>query len=537
MAKKQRRNPKRPNTTSKQSHTTTKLPEKSSSVGVTHNAPLQVNVPIQNASKSRIQKIFRGVGTFFIAVAEGISGQEYGNTARSRIGLGCGLIVALALLIFAGIAVIPVVDEYIPSIPTPLEGTPFAEDEVGVLLADFEDLDMGAREVERRIEREFEDAEIPFVRVHHTIADREQAQQIADIYNATITIWGESADAWIEVFYEITPRNEKQVETTIENIAVASDLENFSTFILEGMDSLYIVNFTVGQIHYFEEDYETALTFFNQTVGLIPEGREADVEGTALYFYRANAYIDLGDYERAIADFNHAIQLDVEYDIAYNNRGIAYLNLGDYERAIADFDHTIQLDSVSAAAYNNRGNAYADLGDYEQAIADFNHAIQLNAEVAFVYFNRGIIYLNLGDYERSIDDFTHAIQLDDKYAGAYVERGITYASLGDYEQAIDDFTHAIQLDISLVQAYYNRGITYASLGNYEQAVDDFTHAIQLDTEYADIYWGRGFAYYNLGNEYYEQAIADYQRYADIAGRLEPFMEAQIAEMQAALGDD
>ena len=50
-----------------------------------------------------------------------------------------------------------------------------------------------------------------------------------------------------------------------------------------------------------------------------------------------------GDYDRAIADYDRAIQLKPDYAEAYVNRGWAYNAKGDYDRAIADFDRAIQL--------------------------------------------------------------------------------------------------------------------------------------------------------------------------------------------------
>jgi tetratricopeptide (TPR) repeat protein len=432
--------------------------------------------------------------------------------------------------------------------PTALEGTPFAEDEVGVVLANFADLDAGAREVERRIERQFEEAGIPFIRVHHTIGNRWQAWYIAARYNATITIWGESADAWIEVFYEITPRREQLLDIDVENVVVASDLENFSTYILEGMDTLYLVYFTMGQIHYFEEDYETALSFFNQAVERIPQGREDEVKAMNLYLYRGNtyyksyeneqaiadytsaieldaeyatayynrasAYHNLGDYEQAIADYTSAIELDVKYTEDadfYFYRGLAYENLGDYKRAIADYTNAIELDGNAPGSYNNRGNAYYNLGDYERAIADYTSAIELDKNHARSYHNRGNVYGELGKYEQAIADFSIIIELEDVeydiYALAYYSRGNGYYLSGNYEQAIADYTSALEINSINADAYRSRGNAYAHLGEYEQAVADYTYAIELDATNANTYYDRGGVYADLGN--YEQAISDY----------------------------
>ena len=45
--------------------------------------------------------------------------------------------------------------------------------------------------------------------------------------------------------------------------------------------------------------------------------------------------------------------------IEHYNRGVTYGNQGEYQRAIQDFDKAIQLDPDLAPAYNNRGLAYA----------------------------------------------------------------------------------------------------------------------------------------------------------------------------------
>lgn len=45
---------------------------------------------------------------------------------------------------------------------------------------------------------------------------------------------------------------------------------------------------------------------------------------------------------------------------AYNGRGFAYANMGDYGRAISEFDQAIRFDPKLAAAYVNRSGTYYD---------------------------------------------------------------------------------------------------------------------------------------------------------------------------------
>lgn len=47
---------------------------------------------------------------------------------------------------------------------------------------------------------------------------------------------------------------------------------------------------------------------------------------------RGNTYSDLGEYEKALDDYDKAIELDPKYVKAYSNRGNAYKAMDEYER-------------------------------------------------------------------------------------------------------------------------------------------------------------------------------------------------------------
>ena len=63
---------------------------------------------------------------------------------------------------------------------------------------------------------------------------------------------------------------------------------------------------------------------------------------------------------------------------AYFSRGIAYRNKDEHDRAIADYNKAIEIDPKLAAAYRSRGNAYADKGEYDRAIMDYTKAIEID---------------------------------------------------------------------------------------------------------------------------------------------------------------
>jgi tetratricopeptide (TPR) repeat protein len=72
--------------------------------------------------------------------------------------------------------------------------------------------------------------------------------------------------------------------------------------------------------------------------------QESERDAAVAYYRRGNAYGKKGDLDRAIADYDKAIELDPKYVMAYNNRGIAYGKKGDFDSAIADLNKAIELD-------------------------------------------------------------------------------------------------------------------------------------------------------------------------------------------------
>ena len=73
-----------------------------------------------------------------------------------------------------------------------------------------------------------------------------------------------------------------------------------------------------------------------------------------------------------------AIRLDPKGTLTFKNRGDAYMNKGDYDRAIADYNEAIRLDPNNALAFCNRGRAKRNIKDVSGS-ADIAKARQLDA--------------------------------------------------------------------------------------------------------------------------------------------------------------
>jgi tetratricopeptide (TPR) repeat protein len=77
---------------------------------------------------------------------------------------------------------------------------------------------------------------------------------------------------------------------------------------------------------------------------------------------------------------NEAIRLNPTDVDAYHNRGLSYALLGQYEKAIEDYNEAIRLDPTMAGAYHNRGLAYQAIGNPKKAEMDFQRYLDLGGE-------------------------------------------------------------------------------------------------------------------------------------------------------------
>ena len=164
-----------------------------------------------------------------------------------------------------------------------------------------------------------------------------------------------------------------------------------------------------------------------------------------LYYARGDIYLQVGEYDKAMADYDKAVSLEPQNPEMFIARGCLYVSMGDLTSAVADFDRAIAIKPTDAMAYANRGAAYSKLGDVQRAIADYSSAIQYEPRYANSYANRAYAYYKLGEYEKGMADCDKAITLRPDHANTYCNRGHCRAALGDAEGAAADFRRALEL--------------------------------------------------------------------------------------------
>jgi tetratricopeptide (TPR) repeat protein len=92
-------------------------------------------------------------------------------------------------------------------------------------------------------------------------------------------------------------------------------------------------------------------------------------------------YPERGAYTMGIKIINKFILLLITVFIL-SVANLAFAELGDHQKAIKDFDKAIELNPKDADAYSNRGFTYGKLGDSGKAIRDLKTAARLGHKAA-----------------------------------------------------------------------------------------------------------------------------------------------------------
>ena len=220
----------------------------------------------------------------------------------------------------------------------------------------------------------------------------------------------------------------------------------------------------------------------------------------------ANALLDTGDVDGAIALYQTAIQMNPGDAEAHRLLGIACGKKKDWQRDVAEQRVAILLSPDDAAA---KAELALALHNFEAAQIHTEDVHPTPApkppsddspEQARKAFADGQLQLAQRKFEAAAISFSEAAQLRPDWADPLVERGKVYMKLYLFQEAIHSYDQAIRLKPNDPETLNLRGYAYYSASKFPQAISDFDEAIRLDPNMAEAYENRGNAKWQMGDK-------------------------------------
>jgi tetratricopeptide (TPR) repeat protein len=132
--------------------------------------------------------------------------------------------------------------------------------------------------------------------------------------------------------------------------------------------------------------------------------------------------------------------------------GLEYLEQGELQKAVDQFEMARSLDPDYAPAYEGMGRAALAEGDIQQAKQYFELGLQQDNTFAPLYVGKGRVLAAQERAEGAVDQFQQALKLEPQYADAYYYLAKAYIDLGLYSQAEESFKKTLDRDPSHVGA-------------------------------------------------------------------------------------
>ncbi len=241
---------------------------------------------------------------------------------------------------------------------------------------------------------------------------------------------------------------------------------------------------------------------------------------------------------RALDNYNRAIELDGRTPAFYYARGVYYEYTGRPDKALEDFKRALRLDPRFAPAHFDAALVLRNTGRVEQALEHLSSCIEADPDFPDAYFQRAYIYFAYNRRLKDVPSFRRACEL----ARADLEKLLSlmpYSYDGwclygdvlrwsnDLEAAARAFRKALECNPRGHNAWYRLGDVYGLMGKWDECYAALTRAIEccddLDPQYY-LYWftrgkyrqiaARSFAgegEIERAAELHKQAVADFEQ--------------------------
>lgn len=298
----------------------------------------------------------------------------------------------------------------------------------------------------------------------------------------------------------------------------------------------------LGRVYYLAGYYREALENTTKALDHNPNYVEA-------LYYRGLTHYQLGDYEKALDDFEQAVDIVMEWD-----------------RTARRLDQLVQREAeggLSPSAARDKQRIQEDLAQKYARAAEF---AQEKAMRPALYLALGDAADANGEWGRARNSYRKALDPDlggnaadpfpwvkiglasfHEATHVFYHEGLLYTAVDIIEDAISNVDEAVLIDAAYPPAHKALGDIFLFQANtyvsdptrkivshsYEDAIARYSEAISGDPEYVDAYLGRAQAYLDSGDP--DSAIADLQTALELAPR-KAELYAALAQAQVMTED-
>lgn len=314
-------------------------------------------------------------------------------------------------------------------------------------------------------------------RVYNHLIDINPSDDELKIYLAEIEIEdGQELEA-LELLHSIDPTSSSYSQSLLVQADYyhLNGLPEVSIQKLEEAEELLpeepVVKFALAEVYFTTAEYQLAANYYEV---LIDDNVE-EVAGTLINARLGNAYLMLGNYEKAIENLNEALSYKDDPEVYYQ-LGFAYIQQEEFQKAIDVLNQAKEIDPSLVSVYILLSEAFEQLNQLENSLQAIEEGITINEINIELYLLAAEYAAKLDDYPKAESYYQEALKIEPENERIILKYAEFLNYMASYEDILELFAQVPEQIQQLPEAMWILATANNELDEYDKARNLFDQA-------------------------------------------------------------
>jgi len=220
----------------------------------------------------------------------------------------------------------------------------------------------------------------------------------------------------------------------------------------------------------------------DKELSILQEMAEKYPKEKQVHYELASHYDSDEMFDKAIEEYEKALELDPNYGYALNSFAYMYSDMGEYEKSIEYFKRYASINPNDANPVDSVAELYFRMGRLDEAVAKYKEVLEIRPDFFQTYWRIGYIYALKEDYKQALEWFERDIAAAPTPGArrtGYFWKAVLHYWLGNLDQSLNDSRILFELaeatgsSSGKSEAEVMRGFYYFDRGDFEQARKQF----------------------------------------------------------------